>query len=155
MKSFNFSMQKVLEYNEHIQNHEKNVLQEMKFKFDGLCFELEVLLKKYELYNNEFCFMCKIGVVINEVINLRNYIIEVRSQISILNNKIIAADVEINEQIQKVLNITKEKTSIEKLKDKYFETYKSLERKVEEVFINEFILNAAFSQPQNLLVESR
>ena len=141
MKKFNFSMQKVLEYNEHIQNIEKDILKDMRLKYFKLCTLMDELTSKYETYKNEYSSKCRNGIAINEIMNLRNFISDVQIQIKILSNKIKFAENEINNQVQKVVGVTREKTSMEKLKDKHYEVYKAQERKEDEIFINEFISN--------------
>lgn len=146
MKKFGFSMQKVLEYDGHVQNREKNLLREMFISYYKLCSEMDKLLKRYEFSKSEYRMKCKTGVVIKEIINLKSYIIDIQSQMETLKNAIKAAEIEIDKQIQKVTNATKEKTSMEKLRDRYYEVYKSLERKEDEIFIDEFVANSTFSR---------
>lgn len=146
MKKFNFSLQKVLEYNGHIQNRETIVLKNMQLNYKELCSDMDALLQRYESYKDEYSCKCTNGIIVNKVINLKLFISELQTQIKILSKKIEVAKSEIEKQIQKVVSVTREKTSIEKLKDKHYETFKSQERKEDEIFINEFIMNSTSSQ---------
>jgi flagellar FliJ protein len=146
MKKFNFSLQKVLEYNGHIQNRETIVLKNMQLNYKELCSDMDALLQRYESYKDEYSCKCTNGIIVNKVINLKLFISELQTQIKILSKKIEFAKSEIEKQIQKVVSVTQEKTSIEKLKDKHYETFKSQERKEDEIFINEFIMNSTSSQ---------
>lgn len=146
MKKFNFSLQKVLEYNGHIQNRETIVLKNMQLNYKKLCSDMDALLQRYELYKDEYSCKCADGIIVNKVINLKLFISELQTQIKILSKKIEFTKSEIEKQIQKVVSVTREKTSIEKLKDKHYETFKSQERKEDEIFIDEFIMNSTSSQ---------
>lgn len=146
MKKFNFSLQKVLEYNGHIQNRETIVLKNMQLNYKELCSDMDALLQRYESYKDEYSCKCTNGIIVNKVINLKLFISELQTQIKILSKKIEFAKSEIEKQIQKVVSVTREKTSIEILKDKHYETFKSQERKEDEIFINEFIMNSTSSQ---------
>jgi flagellar FliJ protein len=149
MKKFNFSMQKVLEYNGHIQNQEKNILKEMQINYHKLCKEMDELLQKYEAIKVDYQNKCEAGIVINEIIIIKSYTKGIQTKINEQSKQIETVKIEIEQQIQKIVDITRDKTSMEKLREKHLEIYKTIERKEEEIFINEFIVNSVSSQSNN------
>lgn len=141
MKKFVFSMQKVLEYKENLQNSEKAVLKEMRNHYNLLMEEKERLARLYEEKKRELSQKCEEGTQIKEIKIMQSHISGLRDKINDLAEKIRLAEFEIEKQVEKVKKLSGEKTSIEKLKDKYYEQYKIAERKEDEIFINEFIDN--------------
>ncbi|MCX7614250.1 MAG: flagellar FliJ family protein [Clostridiales bacterium] len=150
MKKFEFSMQKVLEYKVHIQKNEKEILAQMRKRHMKLCAELDTLIARQEAYKTEYGRKCKTGISVKEIITLRSYIGELQMQIPSIEAKLKESIAGIDRQVGRVLNVTKEKTSLEKLREKHLRLYELQERKENEIFINEFIANSSFSACQQL-----
>jgi flagellar export protein FliJ len=146
MEKFKFSMQKVLEYNTHMENMEKNVLGGMRTQYKELCNKKELLYKKYKQYQNDLAEKVKEGVDAREIIIFNQYIAELQKQIELLLSTIENYKEAINRQIDKLVGISRSKCSMEKLRDKHFSIYQTKQRKEDEIFIEEFIANARFSR---------
>ena len=137
MKKFNFSMQKVLEYKEHIENKEKNILMQKRLIHKNLCEELEEIKNKYNALKTDYIKMCSKGVKIREMAIIRSYMAELEKKMEDTLIKIENAEYEIERQINKIVEIAKEKNTLEKLKEKYYSTYLEQKRKGDELFIDE------------------
>lgn len=146
MKRFKFSMQKILEYKEDIQNNEANILKEMKMSLQTLMDELQCLVSKYEHYKGIHVTKCKEGLSIKEIVVDKSYLSSLQNKIRIKGVEIRKVELNIETQIAKLTKIKTEKASIERLKEKELEAYKFMEQKENEVFISEFVSNAALKQ---------
>ncbi|HBR31044.1 MAG TPA: flagellar export protein FliJ, partial [Clostridiales bacterium] len=65
MKKFKFSLQKVLEYNTHIQRREKEILAVMRAEYNELEGQLAQLMSEYELNRMNYLNKCIKGTSIN------------------------------------------------------------------------------------------
>ncbi len=150
MKKFQFSMQKVLEYTEHMEDNEKAVLQGMRKCHEALCEQMANLRRRMENYQREYAARCADGIVVHELMALRGYIDELEKEAVNLLARIERSEAEIERQIDKIVGLSKEKESMDKLKDKHWETYQSEQRKQEEVLLEEFVANAEFASKQQV-----
>lgn len=144
MKKFKFSMQKVLEFTEHMEDKEKAVLKEMQFVHKKMCDDLENLKNQYQKLKSEFEIKCEKGISISEMIAIRTYISELVIKIDLASLRIKRYEKEIDTQIAKLIAVSREKTIMEKLKDKKYSNYKIKKRKGEELFIDDFVANLKY-----------
>ena len=142
MKRFQFSMEKVLEYKSHMEDTEKTILQEMRSSQRALQDELSAVNRKYEQYRLNCDKKYADGVPVWEIVVIREYMEELKRQTERLLLAIEKSEQEIERQIGKILGISREKSSIEKLKEKQLEEYRKEQSKAEEVFIDDFVANA-------------
>ncbi|MGI5891298.1 MAG: flagellar export protein FliJ [Bacillota bacterium] len=142
MKKFQFSMQKILEYKTHMEDSEKNTLQAMRLYHQQLEEKLQLLCGQVNQYQCDYEQKCSEGIAIRDLISLQDYIHELQEQINHIINLIEKSKQEIEQQINKLVAISKEKNSMDKLKEKHWEDYQHEQRKIHEVFIDEFISNA-------------
>jgi len=142
MKKFQFSMEKVLEYKSHMEDTEKTILQEMRSSQRALQDELSTVNRKYEQYRLNCDKKYASGVSVWEIVVIREYMEELKKQTERLLIAIEKSEQEIERQIGKILGISREKSSIEKLKEKQLEEYRKEQSKAEEVFIDDFVANA-------------
>ncbi len=139
MKKFHFPLQKVLEYNTHIQKKEKDILARMHMEYKELEVQLYMLLQKYERNKINYLESCEMGTsIINATVLLR-YLNELDEQIKLMRLKMQEAQELINIQTQKLVEVTKDKAKVEKLKENKFIKYQFLERKSDELFIEELV----------------
>ncbi|OJU14275.1 MAG: flagellar export protein FliJ [Clostridiales bacterium 43-6] len=149
MKKYKFSMQKVLDYKEDMQSHEKNILMGMKVKYNTLCDQLDTLKQSYEDCKAEYEAKCEEGMTITQVIVQKSYILQLQEKIDLQKELMAKAAAEMEKQVEKINAITIEKSSIERLKDRNYEEYKALESKENEIFINEFVINSASQKEES------
>lgn len=150
MKKFAFSMQKLLEYTTHVEDNEKTVLQSMRRDHQELSRRLEALRQQIEVYRREYEEKCAGGIVMRELIVLREYMDEMEKQVGQFLVLLEESEREIDRQIDKIVGISKEKQSMDKLRDKYWQSYLNEQRKSEDVMIDEFVANAEFASKSRL-----
>ena len=143
MKLFKFSMQKILDYKEDIQKNESKILKEMKAHHKELTDELDYLIAKYNSYKKRHAQRCIEGIMANQVVVDKSYILSLQNDINIQLNEISRSEMNIEAQIRKLTKIKTEKASIERLKEKEFTEYEFQEQKENEIFINEFVSNTS------------
>jgi flagellar FliJ protein len=139
MKKFHFPLQKVLEYNTHIQKKEKDLLAQMHAEYKELEAELYSLLQKYESNKMNYLESCEMGTSIINASMLLRYLSEIDNQIKLMRQKMQEAQELINIQTEKLVEVTKDKTKVEKLRESKYSKYQFAERKSEELFIEEFV----------------
>lgn len=139
MKKFKFSLQKVLEYRAHIENKEAESLAILYQELHEIEKQKKGLKRKSELYRMALLNDCREGVCIVTAVFMSNYIKELIEQIKLLNKRIAEKNTEVDKQTQKLIEATKSKKIIEKLRENKLDSYNSEERKSEEHFIEEFI----------------
>lgn len=139
MKKFHFPLQKVLEYNTHIQKKEKDTLARMHMEYKALEAQLYSLMQKYERNKINYLESCEMGTSIINASVLLRYLGELDNQIKLMRQKMQEAQELINIQTEKLVEVTKDKTKVEKLKENKYNKYLFLERKSNELFIEEFV----------------
>lgn len=143
MKKFNFSLQKVLEYNTHIQKKEKDILSKMRAEYNDLEQQLHLIQVRYEYEKQNYISVCQKGTSIKNATLILNYIKDLQNQIRLQKKKMIEKQIQIDAQTEKLIEVSKDKTTVEKLRESKYQKYKFEERKSEERFIEEFIANTA------------
>lgn len=143
MKKFNFPLQKVLDYDTHMQNKEMDKLSNMRERY----YELEKLkmnlVRSYEQVKSKYLKLCKEGISIKKAATFRLYMDELKDQIEGLNHRIEEQKKIIEQQLEILLEVTKDKMTIEKLKEGSLLQYNEVIRKREEVLIDEFVANTS------------
>lgn len=147
MKKFEFSLQKVLEYNTHLQKKEKDILARMHLEYKELEAQLYALMQKYEQNKINYLESCEMGTSIINASVLLRYLGELEEQIKLMRRKLKEAQEQINRQTEKLVEVTKDKTKVEKLRESKYSKYQFAVQKSDEQFIEEFVsyLNATAS----------
>ena len=76
----------------------------------------------------------------------KKYISSLQQDIYRIKAAIVQKEEEVQLQLQKVVDATKEVSKIEKLEEKQIEQYKYEEQKESEQFIEEFVSNSTFRE---------
>jgi len=140
-----FSMQKVLEYKKHAEDSEKALLSQMRSRHEALCAQLLDLKKEYGQLTATLEEMYKDGVEIRKAMAVKRYSAELAERAGRLMEDIERLKTEIEGQVDRVMAITREKNSMEKLKGKRYLLYRNQVQKETELFIDNFVANARFS----------
>lgn len=145
MKKFKFSLQKVLEYNTHIQKKEKEILAAMRAEYSELERQLAKLLQEKELNKLNYLNKCAKGTSIISIATMLRYIEEIEKKIIAKKKTMVEKQLLIEKQVEKLVQVSKDKMTTEKLKESKLAVYKAAERKSEEISIEEFVsyLNTA------------
>lgn len=139
MKQFRFSLQKILEYKSHIQAGEMNILAVLQAEHSRLVSRKVRLMSEYEAYKEEYLQKCGEGLPAHELTFLGSYLREMQEMLLLLEIEIQTALEKVEEQRQRLIEITQEKTTLEKLREHHYEEYKRQERKMDERFIEELV----------------
>lgn len=147
MKKFSFPLQKVLEYNTHIQKKEKDSLAFMRAEYFELENQMVLLIQKHELNKQKYLNGSVQGINAFTASSMLLYIKEIEKQIDHLRKIMTEKQNQIDLQTEKLIRVTQDKMTVEKLKENKLEKYKTVERKSEENSIEEFIsyINSAAS----------
>ena len=143
MKKFHFPLQKVLEYKEHVQDQEKNTLATMQLEHQKLCDRKRQMEAEYERCKREYLSLCDAGTHAVDVRVRGIYLAELSKQIEQMIIAIEHSQRRLEAQREVLLAVTKEKTSLEKLRGKYLQEYEAQQRKEDERFIGEFVANTS------------
>ncbi len=150
MKKFAFPLQKVLEYKIHMEDIEKEILQRMREAQADLSRQADAVLQRERVCIVECENCCAAGIVIENLIFRRTNIAQLRQLHEEMMERIRAMEAEINEQIDKLVEVSRDKTSIEKLRQKHLEEYQYMENKENEAFIEEFVRSTSFVNQQQV-----
>jgi flagellar export protein FliJ len=107
----------MLDYDTHREDSEKVSLEGMRTRHRALRGELESLYQQYAQYERECDERCAGGVARKEMISIREYMEELKRQMVGLLPVIEGLEREIEEQIGKIVTISREKSSLEKLRE--------------------------------------
>jgi len=141
LKKFKFSLDKVLEYRNHLQRREKDILARLRTEYSLLLEEERQLLDLYEKAKRDYEMRSAAGLLVADAAIMLNHIDDIKKQIELQRVKIIEKEHEIEKQTKKVVAITQDKMTVEKLREKKFEIYTGEVVKSEEKFIEDFIAN--------------
>ncbi len=143
MKKFEFSMQKVLEYKTHVKDKEKNVLAQMRSRYQEVYDEMIAMQQVYNEFNKQYAARCTLGITIRELAIARTYMADLAERIEQMFLLLEKAAREIDLQLDRVIEVSKEKSSMDKLKDRCYVVYREQQRKEMEIFIDDFVANTS------------
>lgn len=141
MKKFKFSLEKVLEYRNHLQKKEMDALARLRAEYIRLLDEERKLVDKYENTKREYESLASVGLKIVDAAVILSHIEDLRKLIELQRAKISEKELQIEHQTKKLVAVTQEKMTVEKLREKKLEIYRGEEVKSEEKFIDDFIAN--------------
>jgi len=146
MKKFIFSLAVVKEYKEKLLDNLKAEQAVILAAIDAqkkLIAEMEATEK---FVNDELNERNSKGISPHEFANYKRYIRVLQNDIALEYEKLE----ELNEQAEKkrieIMEMKKETTSLEKLEEKKLKEYNVLERKEQELFIEEFVSNQKYAR---------
>lgn len=141
MKKFQFPLQKVLEYDTHIQKNESDILAALMKEYERLEKKRDEMQAIYNEAKHLYQQDCEKGQSASRAAAAGMYIADQRQQLKKIGEQMREQMRRIDRQRERLLAITQDKTMIEKLKEHAKENYLTQERKSDELFIAEFISN--------------
>ncbi len=141
MKKFQFPLQKVLEYDTHIQKNEADVLAALQAEYARLTKKRDAMQADYDQAKRRYQSECEIGQSVSRTAVLGMYIADQRLQIKKITEQMREQMRRIDKQRERVVAITQDKTMIEKLKERATEDYQAAERRSDELYVAEFVSN--------------
>ena len=146
MKKFKFTLESLKNYNEQILDSEKNQLGKLRAEYADMQKALEAKNLEYEQAIETLEELMKSGTNVMRVSLHKRYIASLQQDMYRIRAEMASKNEEIQHQLQKVVDATKEVSKIEKLEEKQIEQYKYEEQKESELFIEEFVSNATFRE---------
>ena len=146
MKKFHFTLETLKKYNDRILDTEKNTLGILRAEAAEIEKELARTQHRLNLAHEEKRRLCKKGTTPVELTVQQRYISELNLRIHELEADLEMKKRQVEAQLQKVVEATKEVSKLEKLEEKQLEEYRTAEKKEEEAFIEEFVSNASHSK---------
>lgn len=146
MKKFKFTLESLKKYNEQILDSEKNQLGKLRAEYADMQKALEAKNLEYEQAIETLEELMKSGTNVMRVSLHKRYIASLQQDMYRIRAEMASKNEEIQHQLQKVVDATKEVSKIEKLEEKQIEQYKYEEQKESELFIEEFVSNATFRE---------
>jgi flagellar FliJ protein len=144
MKKFEFSLKKLQNYKEQLLKKEKNILADLRKQLLLLNEEKNDLIRQRRIKNEELNKKILKGLSPQHIALHKSYIDSITEKIANINLNIANLENRIQQQLEVVVEITKEIDSYEKLEQKQFEEYKKVETKQNELFIEEFVSHKSF-----------
>lgn len=146
MKKFKFTLESLKKYNEQILDSEKNTLGRLRAEYADMQKALEAKGLEYEEAIEKLEELMRSGTNVMRVSLHKRYIASLQQDMYRIRAEMAAKDEQIQHQLQKVVDATKEVSKIEKLEEKQIEQYKYEEQKESELFIEEFVSNSTFRE---------
>lgn len=144
MKKFEFSLKKLQNYKEQLLKKEKNILADLRKQLLLLNEEKNDLIRQRRIKNEELNKKILKGLSPQHIALHKSYIDSITEKIANINLNIANLENRIQQQLEVVVEITKEIDSYEKLEQKQLEEYKKVETKQNELFIEEFVSHKSF-----------
>ena len=144
MKRFEFSLNKLMNYKQQVLDREKNDLAHLRRQQQQLMDEKQELEERLRSSNEEFCEKSGVGMNVIQITMFKSYHQSLTQQINDLQSSIVEMEVKVQNQLNNVIEATKEVSSLEKLEDRQLEDYKFRSAKEEERFISEYVMNSTY-----------
>ncbi len=141
MKKFQFPLQKVLEYDTHMQKNEADALSVLQAEYARLERKRDDMQADYDVAKRRYQADCEQGQSASRAVVTGLFITDQRQQIAKINDQIKEQMRRIEKQRERLVAITKDKTMIEKLKEQARLKYLAAQRKSDEQFIAEIVTN--------------
>ena len=138
MKQFQFRLQKVMETTQTREEIKKRELARAMQKLRKNEAELETMLEVLEEHISHFETCRRRSTLkVSKLRNLSSYMEKLRQEIQTQTKKIAQLAEEARDHREKLLEITKDKKVLEKLKDRKYKEFKKKLRSMEQKFMDE------------------
>lgn len=145
MKKFNFSLQKVLEI-------KGQILENLKIELSGLNNDLRIIdaaisnfMMQFVDIEKEFLEKSSVSVSVGEMFYNKTLMSSILKQVENKEKEKEIVLSKIEAKRHEIINMNKEISSLEKLRDNELEKYKKASLKSEEIFIEEFVSNKSMT----------
>lgn len=145
MKKFNFSLQKVLEI-------KGQILENLKIELSGLNNDLRIIdaaisnfMIQFVDIEKEFLEKSSVSVSVGEMFYNKTLMSSILKQVENKEKEKEIVLSKIEAKRHEIINMNKEISSLEKLRDNELEKYKKASLKSEEIFIEEFVSNKSMT----------
>lgn len=139
MKKFKFTLQKLLDFRNQELERQKNVLSALQSEKKHIEEARELLIQKVMQESEQLGRVYKFGAAAYEIAMRKRYIVTLQQEIHIKEQQAVQKQQEIENQLNAVVEATKDVKTLEKLEEKQREEYNFKANKENEQFIEEFV----------------
>ena len=143
MKKFNFTLQSLKKYNDQVLDSEKSVLGRLRAELAEMQAELDAKTAEYELSIDKLNELVRGGTTAMRLSLHKKYVSSLQQDIYRIKSRIADKRNEVEQQLQRVIDATKEVSKLEKLEEKQLEEYRYAAQKEQEQIIEEFVSNGS------------
>ena len=143
MKKFNFTLQSLKKYNDQVLDSEKSILGRLRAELAEMQSELDAKVAEYEQSIDKLNELVRGGTTAMRLSLHKKYVSSLQQDIYRIKGLMAHKREEIENQLQKVIDATKEVSKLEKLEEKQLEEYRYASQKEQEQIIEEFVTNGS------------
>ncbi|MDF2949716.1 MAG: flagellar biosynthesis chaperone, partial [Sedimentibacter sp.] len=145
LKKFNFSLQKVLEIKGQILENLKIELSSLHNEIKIIDAAISYLMTQFLDIEKEFLEKSSVSVSVGEMFYKKTLMSSILKQVENKEKEKEIVLSKIEAKRHEIINMNKEISSLEKLRDNELEKYKKASLKSEEIFIEEFVSNKSMT----------
>lgn len=149
MKKFNFTLQSLKRYNDQVLSGEKSVLGRLRAELAEQQALLDEKTAEYEQSIIKLNSLVSEGTTAMRLSLHKKYVSSLQQDIYRIKAQMAQKREEIEIQLEKVVEATKEVSKLEKLEEKQLEEYRYTAQKEEELRIEEFVSNGVSNSGEN------
>ena len=149
MKKFNFTLQSLKRYNDQVLSGEKSVLGRLRAELAEQQALLDEKTAEYEQIIIKLNALVSEGTTAMRLSLHKKYVSSLQQDIYRIKAQMAQKREEIEIQLEKVVEATKEVSKLEKLEEKQLEEYRYAAQKEEELRIEEFVSNGVSNSGEN------
>jgi len=139
MKRFRFTLEKLLNYKESMLQKEKITLAALRAQQNRILEKIMLYTKERESLRDRIRRETEKGITAGALLTINFQIENIDLQLKVLRAELENIALMIEKQLNTVLELTKEKAELEKLKEKQLEQYRIGEARENEQIISEFV----------------
>lgn len=143
MKKFNFTLQSLKKYDDQVLDSEKSILGRLRAELAEMQSELDAKAAEYEQSIDKLNALVRGGTTAMRLSLHKKYVSSLQQDIYRIKGLMAHKREEIENQLQKVMDATKEVSKLEKLEEKQLEEYRYASQKEQEQIIEEFVTNGS------------
>ena len=143
MKKFNFTLQSLKKYNDQMLDSETSVLGRLRAELAEMQAELDAKNAEYELSIDKLNELVRGGTTAMRLSLHKKYVSSLQQDIYRIKGRMAQKRDEVEQQLQRVIDATKEVSKLEKLEEKQLEEYRYAAQKEQEQIIEEFVSNGS------------
>lgn len=143
MKKFNFTLQSLKKYNDQMLDSEKSMLGRLRAELAEMQAELDAKAAEYELSIDKLNELVRGGTTAMRLSLHKKYVSSLQQDIYRIKGRMAQKRDEVEQQLQRVIDATKEVSKLEKLEEKQLEEYRYAAQKEQEQIIEEFVSNGS------------
>lgn len=136
-------MQSLKKYNDQMLDSEKSVLGRLRAELAEMQAELDVKTAEYELSIDKLNELVRGGTTAMRLSLHKKYVSSLQQDIYRIKGRMAQKRDEVEQQLQRVIDATKEVSKLEKLEEKQLEEYRYAAQKEQEQIIEEFVSNGS------------